>query len=540
MLLPLQCYICHPKNMRPLIFALFVSIFQLASAQTQLDSLSAILKNHPENDTVKVNLLNELSYQYRWIDFANSQQYAEQALAIAQLLSYNKGIAIANYRIGHCYWALGDNELAIEKGMETVAIAERENFKSILAEGFQIIARGYMDQRETKKAEENILKAEKIALQIKNWDLLSRVYNLAGVIQFVKRDKDTALQLYTKALSIVEEHPTSKAHLSQITSNIGECYLEKNPDMAFTYFKSALLISTSPKSRNKSAEAAISSIMGHALIRTGSYKEAEYYLRKSLRLSRALGLKRSIRHAYSGLVNLKIREGKSTEALDYFKKYYDVHDSILNVAKTRQIVEMETRYELEKKEQNIKLLQQETEIREMQRNLLIVGFILFGALSVLLYYLQEYREKKNRQILNLEIDNLTNQHKEVSEKYKNALAISVPVDSVEQRLFKKAIEVVENNLSNPLFGVEQMAKELGMSRTSMHRKIKTITGFPPSELIRNIRLRKAAHLLLHQADSVSQIGFKVGFEDHSYFSKSFKKQFGVTPSEYLQSQEQQN
>ena len=280
--------------------------------------------------------------------------------------------------------------------------------------------------------------------------------------------------------------------------------------------------------------------MGHALIRTGSYKEAEYYLRKSLRLSRALGLKRSIRHAYSGLVNLKIREGKSTEALDYFKKYYDVHDSILNVAKTRQIVEMEMRYELEKKEQNIKLLQQETEIREMQRNLLIVGFILFGALSVLLYYLQEYREKKNRQILNLEIDNLTNQHKEVSEKYKNALAISVPVDSVEQRLFKKAIEVVENNLSNPLFGVEQMAKELGMSRTSMHRKIKTITGFPPSELIRNIRLRKAAHLLLHQADSVSQIGFKVGFEDHSYFSKSFKKQFGVTPSEYLQSQEQQN
>src|SRR6478609_9196937 len=99
---------------------------------------SAIFKNHPQNDTIKVNLLNELSYQYRWIDFANSQQYAEQALAIAQLLLYNKGIAIANYRIGHCYWAMGDNELAIEKGMETVALAERENFKFISAEGFLI------------------------------------------------------------------------------------------------------------------------------------------------------------------------------------------------------------------------------------------------------------------------------------------------------------------------------------------------------------------------------------------------------------------
>jgi len=526
--------------MRALILALLVGIFQLASAQNRVDSLNAALKNHPQEDTIKVNILNELSYQYRWIDFTNSQQYAEQALIIAQHLLFNKGIATAYYRIGHCYWAMGDNDLAIEKGMETVAIADRENFKPILAEGFQILARGYMDQRESKKAELYINKAEKISLQLKNWDLLARVYNLAGVIQFLQEDKDTALQLYTKALSIVEERPISKAQLSQITANIGECYLDTNPDLAFTYFKSALLIATSPKTRNKSAEAAISAIIGNASIGKGNHSEAEYYLQKSLRLSREMGLKRSLKRAYSGLVNLKIREGKADEALEYFKNYYNVQDSLLNVAKTRQIVEMETRYELEKKEQNIKLLQQEKQVEEIYRNLLVVGFILFGAFSILLYYLQEYRERKNRQILNLEIDNLTILNKEVSEKYKNALAMEVPVDSSDQRLFKRAIEVVENNMNDPLFGVEQMAKEMGMSRTSMHRKIKTVTGFPPSELIRNIRLRKAAHLLLHQADSVSQIGFKVGFEDHSYFSKSFKKQFGVTPTEYLQSKEQPN
>jgi len=526
--------------MRAVILALLVGVFHWVSGQSNLDSLKAVLKSHPQEDSIKVNILNELSYQYRWIDFNSSRHYAEQALLIAQHILFDKGMAIAYYRIGHCYWALGDNSLAIEKGMETVAIAERENFKSILAEGFQILARGYMDQRELKKAELYVNRAEKIALEIKNWDLLGRVYNLAGVIQFIKNKKDTALQLYTKALSIVEERPVSKAQLSQITSNIGECYLDTNPEVAFTYFKSALLIASSPKTRNKSAEAAISGIVGNASIGKGNYKEAEYYLQKCLKLSREMGLKRSARRAYYGLVNLKVREGKAEEALDYFNKYYDVHDSLLDVAKMRQIVEMEARYELEKKEQNIKLLEQETEIKEMQRNLLIVGFILFGALSILLYYLQEYREKKNRQILNLEIDNLTSQNKEVSEKYKNVLAMEVPVDSIEQQLFKKAIDVVESNMSDPLFGVEQMAKEMGMSRTSMHRKIKTITGFPPSELIRNIRLRKAAHLLLHQADSVSQIGFKVGFEDHSYFSKSFKKQFGVTPSEYLQTQEQQN
>lgn len=506
------------------------------------DSLLARLNKHHKEDTIKVNLLNELSYQYRWIDFFKSQQYAEQALVIAKRLHYNKGIATADNRIGHCYWALGDNDLTIEKGIETVTIAERENFKSILAEGFLILARGYMDQRETKKAEVYILKSEKIAQQIKDWDLLSRVYNLAGVVKFLEKDKDTALILYNKALAIVEEHSTSKAQLSQITSNIGECYSDTNPDLAFTYFKSALLIATSPKARNKSAEAGITNIMGHAFIKRRNYKEAEYYLQKSLRLSRELGLKRSIRYAYAGLVDLKIGEGKPSEALEYQKRYYEVHDSLLNVTKTRQIVELETRNELEKKEHAIQLLQRDKEIQMLWANILIAVLALTGILSVVIYYLQQVRERKNRIILNLEIEQLITQNKELSEKYKDVLASgnAKSIESGDQRLLKKAIDVVEGNISDPLFGVEQMCKELGMSRTNLNRKIKAITGFPPSELIRNIRMRKAARLLLSKADSVSQISLMVGFDDHSYFSKSFKKQFGVTPSEYLQSKERLN
>ncbi|HMI66194.1 MAG TPA: helix-turn-helix domain-containing protein, partial [Cyclobacteriaceae bacterium] len=299
---------------------------------------------------------------------------------------------------------------------------------------------------------------------------------------------------------------------------------------------------TSPKARNKSAEAAITSIMGHASTRKGNYQEAEYYLQKSLKLSRELGLKRSIRHAYAGLVDLKIREGKASEALLYLKKYYDVHDSLLNVTKTRQIVELESRQELEKKEHSIQLLELDNKIQMLWTYILVAVLALTGILSVAIYYLQQYRERKNLMILNLEIDRLTTQNNALSEKYKEVWASgnAKSIESIDQRLFKKAIEVVEENISDPLFGVEQMSKELGMSRTNMHRKLKAITGFPPSELIRNIRLRKAASLLLNKADSVSQISLMVGFDDHSYFSKAFKKQFGVTPSEYLSSKERMN
>jgi AraC-like DNA-binding protein len=137
-------------------------------------------------------------------------------------------------------------------------------------------------------------------------------------------------------------------------------------------------------------------------------------------------------------------------------------------------------------------------------------------------------------MLNLEIDYLTQRHKETVDRYK-ASFLNEPdelLESQDQKLLKKAISVVENNIHDPQFSVEKMAMEMGMSRTNLHRKIKSVTGFPPSELIRSIRLRKAAKLILNKVDSVSQIALLVGFDDYSHFSKTFKKHFGVSPSSY--------
>lgn len=165
------------------------------------------------------------------------------------------------------------------------------------------------------------------------------------------------------------------------------------------------------------------------------------------------------------------------------------------------------------------------------------NYILLIILLVVMYGIQQHRENKIRQTLMLEIDGLTAKHNELLEKYKHVLIgeNEKPVESQNQRLLKKALTIVDSNIDNPLFGVEKMALEMGMSRTSMHRKIKSITGFSPSEFIRDVRMKKAAQLLINQTDSVAQISLAVGFEDHSYFSKSFKKKFGATPSEYFNS-----
>lgn len=111
----------------------------------------------------------------------------------------------------------------------------------------------------------------------------------------------------------------------------------------------------------------------------------------------------------------------------------------------------------------------------------------------------------------------------------NAMA-SNPVDD---RLLTDLSKIIEENFSNPDMSVDLLASSLGISRSSLYSKIKTLTNMTPNELIQLTRLKKAARLLAENKYRVSEIGYMVGFNSSSYFSKCFKQQFGVTPVEFV-------
>ncbi len=81
--------------------------------------------------------------------------------------------------------------------------------------------------------------------------------------------------------------------------------------------------------------------------------------------------------------------------------------------------------------------------------------------------------------------------------------------------------------------VESLAEDMGMSRVQLYRKISGLTDISVNELIRKLRLQRAAQLLQQNWGPVSQVAYEVGFSNLSYFSKVFKEEFGVLPSEYL-------
>jgi YesN/AraC family two-component response regulator len=109
----------------------------------------------------------------------------------------------------------------------------------------------------------------------------------------------------------------------------------------------------------------------------------------------------------------------------------------------------------------------------------------------------------------------------------------IVVSSLDEQLLKKAFKIVEENIANEQFDIPFFCSELGVSRTMLFTKIKAWTNFTPNEFIHEIRMKRAAQLLEQNKINISQISYKVGFNNPKYFSKCFQKKFGETPTQYL-------
>lgn len=108
----------------------------------------------------------------------------------------------------------------------------------------------------------------------------------------------------------------------------------------------------------------------------------------------------------------------------------------------------------------------------------------------------------------------------------------ITISSYDEKLLKKCIDTIEENMQEVNFGVEELCEKVGVSRPQLYRKIKSYTGLSPVHFIRSIRLKRAAQILKQDNYSVTDVMEQVGFNNISYFSKIFKEEFGCTPKQY--------
>lgn len=143
----------------------------------------------------------------------------------------------------------------------------------------------------------------------------------------------------------------------------------------------------------------------------------------------------------------------------------------------------------------------------------------------------------NYNLLAERINTLLISHQKLREHYAIELPSKtrqVSLSSLDKKFINQFVAIVEENISNPDFGVNDIYPNLGLSRIQLYRKVKAVLGYSVNDYINSVRLKKAKHLLTSSEHTVSEIAYMVGYSSAPYFSTAFKNQFGITPTEFKQ------
>jgi YesN/AraC family two-component response regulator len=138
--------------------------------------------------------------------------------------------------------------------------------------------------------------------------------------------------------------------------------------------------------------------------------------------------------------------------------------------------------------------------------------------------------------LRVRLKNLIEQRRKLQEKFRREIIVQpgeITATSIDEQFLQRAVNAVEKHISDPDFDTTAFAKEVGVSRMLLNTKIKALTGQTTGEFMRTLRLKRAVQLLQKNSGNISEIAYEVGFQNLSYFAKTFRAQFGISPSRFV-------
>ncbi len=135
-------------------------------------------------------------------------------------------------------------------------------------------------------------------------------------------------------------------------------------------------------------------------------------------------------------------------------------------------------------------------------------------------------------VLIARVKNLLDSRRQLKALYTSDEPVETPAPDADTQFINRFLTIVLRRMADADLSVEEISKELGLSRVQMYRKVKALTGSTPVELVRITRLKKGERLLRQGGKTVSEVAYQVGFSSPSYFAKCFKDYFGQQPSEY--------
>jgi len=377
-----------------IVFTLFIGI-SCFSQTRETDSLYNKLKTS-RRDTARVQLFNVLSEKLNTINPTISLRYAQKARLLAELLNFKNGIIKAHTNIGIVYYRRGDYSSSLESFFTAEKLLESHPNNVLLSDLYNNMALVYVDIDKLSVAKEYFNKSIKIDTETNHYEGLADSYNNLGSIYTLKKELVKAKNFFE--LSFKYRQISNDDKLPYTLLNLGSINrLLNNLSTSTRQINQALLIFQ--KNDDIIGVASIYNEIGDLKIAQNKYQEAICYLLKSLALSKQYKLKNQLQHSYESLSTAYELTNNYKKANYYFKENEKLKDQIYSISNARNLIEMQTKYESEKRKQELLKTNSEIDKKNFQINVFRIGFILIILLVFFIIYNLREKSKINRIIL---------------------------------------------------------------------------------------------------------------------------------------------
>jgi two-component system, NarL family, sensor kinase len=339
------------------------------------------------------------TYHYGKSHYATALEFYFKALEIHKKFKQKNETGNALLNIGSVYESMGLPDKALENYLASLKIDEEIGNKERLSDDYTNLGVFYRHRNDLPKALQNYEKGMALDLESGDARRIAGTYINLGSIYYYMGDFSKSLAYFHKALDLAEKTNNPDA-LGRATNNLGELYLEtKDYANALVYLSKSLLI----KEKSGDREGLVNTYLniGDAYRKQNKISEALNYFQLSQKLAKEINYKDGVKDASFQLSNTYYDQQNYKNAFNNYKEYSETKDSLFNESSEAQIAEMQTKYETEKKEQKIALLQQ----MEANQNLKIdsqrlqiwtlVTFSLLIVTSSVLFY-NRYKQKQKQ------------------------------------------------------------------------------------------------------------------------------------------------
>jgi two-component system, NarL family, sensor kinase len=382
------------KRLYPLIIALLIIVAPEAEAQSQtnVDSLRSVINsNRPYQEQITASIKLVENFQLK--NFDSTLIEGEKALKLARKNTDSISVAELKRQIGVASYFKGKYDVAAANFYESIAILEKTNNKKKLAPVYNDLGKLYRKTKSLDRALDNYNKADAIYRQLKDTAGIAMILNESGVVFEYREDYKEAINRYTSSMKLAEKAGDSLS-VSYSLSNIAGVYvIQKEFDLAEKNLLRALHIREILK--DSFAMALTYSDLGVAMNNKGDYTKAIEYLSFSNKVAEGLKYPELQSNNYNELSTVAQKQGDFQKAFQYFLKRSSLRDSLYALEKTKQIEELNSKYESAKKEQQI--VEQKNKLR-LQSYLFvgIAGLVLFSGLLIHSRYKREKLKKEQQ------------------------------------------------------------------------------------------------------------------------------------------------